>query len=68
MGVAAGSEHTVHLKADGTVWAAGRNHGGRLGDGTTTNRTNPVQVVDESGNPAERSGGDLRGRFITRCI
>ena len=51
VGVAAGSSYTVYLKGDGTVWAAGRNHFGQLGDGTTTNRTNPVQVVDVSGNP-----------------
>ena len=51
VGVAAGSSYTVYLKGDGTVWAAGRNHFGQLGDGTTTNRTNPVQVLDESGNP-----------------
>ena len=58
---AAGYAHTVYLKGDGTVWAAGWNNSGQLGDGTTTS-TNPVQVVDGSGNPAERGGGDLHGR------
>ena len=47
---ASGSSHTVYLKGDGTVWAAGYNFYGQLGDGTTTNRSNPVQVVDSSGN------------------
>ena len=47
----AGYYHTVYLKGDGTVWAAGYNIAGQLGDGTTTQRTNPVQVVDGSGNP-----------------
>lgn len=37
--------HTVFLKSNGTVWATGSNNNGQLGDGTTTNRTSPVQVV-----------------------
>jgi len=50
VGIAAGQYHTVYLKEDGSVWAAGGNNYGQLGDGTTTQRTNPVQVVDGSGN------------------
>jgi alpha-tubulin suppressor-like RCC1 family protein len=42
--VAAGQEHTVILKSDGTVWTVGTNSSGQLGDGTTTPRTEPVQV------------------------
>ncbi|SBW20036.1 chromosome condensation regulator RCC1 [Candidatus Protofrankia californiensis] len=33
------------LRRDGTVWAWGGNNFGQLGDGTTTDRTTPVQVV-----------------------
>jgi len=32
------------LRADGKVWAWGRNNSGQLGDGTTTTRSVPVQV------------------------
>src|SRR5882672_170511 len=32
--VAAGNSHTLALKADGTLWAWGENHGWQLGDGT----------------------------------
>jgi len=46
--VAAGLEHTVALREDGTVWAWGVNHRGQLGDGTTTNRNTPIQVQDLS--------------------
>ncbi|MDG4551260.1 MAG: hypothetical protein P9G45_12725 [Candidatus Contendobacter sp.] len=41
--------HTVALKGDGTVWAWGRNKEGQLGDGTTTDRTAPVQVLGSGG-------------------
>ncbi len=39
--VAAGIEHTVALRRDGTLWAWGYNHYGQLGDGTTTNQSQP---------------------------
>lgn len=42
--IAAGSVHTLAVKNDGTLWAWGTNAFGQLGDGTTTNRTTPVQV------------------------
>lgn len=33
--VAAGADHVLAVRADGTVWAAGQNTHGQLGDGTT---------------------------------
>jgi alpha-tubulin suppressor-like RCC1 family protein len=42
--VSAGGYHTLALKSDGTVWSWGLNSYGQLGDGTTTQRTSPVQV------------------------
>ncbi|MDR1775379.1 MAG: InlB B-repeat-containing protein, partial [Actinomycetes bacterium] len=41
---AAGSAHIVVIRDDGTLWAWGRNDYGKLGDGSTTTRTYPVQV------------------------
>jgi M6 family metalloprotease-like protein/uncharacterized repeat protein (TIGR02543 family) len=41
--------HTLSLKADGTVWAWGYNFNGQLGDGSTTDRSSPVQVSGLSG-------------------
>lgn len=43
--LAAGSNHTIALKSDGTVWAWGYNDSGQLGDSTTTKSSVPVQVV-----------------------
>jgi hypothetical protein len=37
------------VKSDGTVWAWGGNSSGQLGDGTFTDRVNPVQVSGLSG-------------------
>ena len=42
--IAYGGTHLLALKPDGTVWALGDNAFGQLGDGTTTNRSTPVQV------------------------
>jgi alpha-tubulin suppressor-like RCC1 family protein len=47
---AAGAEgHALALRSNGTVWAWGSNDFGKLGDGTTTDRSGPVQVVGPAG-------------------
>jgi alpha-tubulin suppressor-like RCC1 family protein len=43
-----GISHTLLVTADGSVWAFGTNSYGQLGDGTTTDRDQPVQVLDLS--------------------
>ncbi|AEC03050.1 fimbrillin family protein [Parasphaerochaeta coccoides] len=47
--VSAGSNHTMILKKDGTLWAMGYNYFGQLGDDTTDNKSTPVQVKDDAG-------------------
>lgn len=42
--VAAGHSHTLGIKSDGTLWAWGLNDRGQLGDGTTINKNEPVQI------------------------
>ncbi len=49
--VAAGSDHTLALKSDGSVWAWGDNSAGQLGDGSTTSSKQPVQVMAAPGTP-----------------
>jgi len=49
--IAAGENHTVALRSDGTVWAWGANFAGQLGDGTggdwdTPSSPVPVQVLN----------------------
>ena len=41
----AGAQDSFGLRTNGTLWAWGNNGTGRLGDGTTTNRSSPVSVV-----------------------
>lgn len=42
--LSAGNEHSLFLKADGSVWATGQNGSGQLGLGSTTSQPVPVQV------------------------
>src|SRR5688572_14494123 len=59
--VDAGTAHGLARKADGTVWAWGKNGLGQLGDGTRTTRLAPVAVGADSpvtGVAALAAGGD----------
>ena len=48
VGVAAGSDHSVSVRRDGSVWTWGRNLEGQLGIGTTSQSRIPVQVPNFS--------------------
>jgi len=54
--IAAGWDHCVAVKNDGTVWAWGRNNNGQLGNNSTTSRNVPVQVSGLSGISAVGAG------------
>jgi len=47
--VSCGEYFSTALNKNGMVWAWGENRFGQLGDGTMTNRANPVQVLGEDG-------------------
>jgi alpha-tubulin suppressor-like RCC1 family protein len=47
--IAAGANHTMALKSNGTVWAAGYGRLGQLGTGAFTDSSTPVQVIKVSG-------------------
>lgn len=54
--IAAGSNHSLALKSDGSVWGWGTNGSGQLGDGTMANRLTPVQVSGLTGVEAIAAG------------
>ncbi|WP_255203865.1 RCC1 repeat-containing protein [Myxococcus sp. AM011] len=56
--VAAGTYHSMVLRADGSVWTWGVNDNGQLGDGSFTHTNWPVQVHGLSGVKAVAAGGD----------
>jgi alpha-tubulin suppressor-like RCC1 family protein len=43
--VSAGNLHSLGVRQNGTAWAWGSNCYGRLGDGTSTDKSSPVSVV-----------------------
>jgi alpha-tubulin suppressor-like RCC1 family protein len=43
--IAAGSEHSLFLKSDGSLWATGGNLFSQLGDGTNNSTNRPEQIV-----------------------
>ena len=43
--VSAGGNTTAAIKTDGTLWVWGYNYSGQLGDGTTVDKSSPVQTV-----------------------
>jgi large repetitive protein len=54
--IAAGEDHCLALRRDGTVWAWGSNVDGQLGDGTTTFSEFPIRVPALTGVTAIAAG------------
>jgi uncharacterized repeat protein (TIGR02543 family) len=63
MAVASGETHSIFLKADGTVWTAGMNNLGALGDGTWSDQAIPVQIMSLGMmlNATSTTGGSVTG-------
>jgi alpha-tubulin suppressor-like RCC1 family protein len=60
--IAAGYEHSLFLKSDGSLWAMGDNFSGELGDGTTDSGnyyTNKPEQILPSGVTAIAAGADF---------
>lgn len=58
--IAAGADHTLALKSDGTVWAWGANVNGQLGNGKITfGSVSPAQVTGLTGISAIATGAGM---------
>ena len=72
-GIDAGLYHTLYIKKDGTLWSAGYNNNGQLGDGTTDTRSTPAKVASDviqaaSGNVVIRVEGEEHRFVFSRSI
>jgi hypothetical protein len=66
--IAAGSDHSLALKSDGTIVAWGANAAGQLGDGTNTQRLTPVAVGSLSGVSAITAGSAFSAALRTNAM
>ena len=60
--VAAGADHSLFLKADGTLWAVGYNGDGELGDGTNIDKQLPECVAS---NVVAVAAGEWHSLYLT---
>jgi alpha-tubulin suppressor-like RCC1 family protein len=66
--VAAATDHTVAVDAEGRMWAWGANPWGQLGDGTTERRLTPVLVAGLDHVVAVAAGGYHSARSCSTIL
>jgi len=57
--ISSGPEHVGAIKNAGTAWLWGRNNYGQVGDGTTINRSSPVQTISGTSTWGSIATGDM---------
>jgi len=65
--IATGYRHTCAALSDGSAWCWGYNHYGQLGDGNTSRRYTPTQVVGSGGSGYLSSVLDISGGYYHTC-
>jgi alpha-tubulin suppressor-like RCC1 family protein len=60
--IAAGGDHSLFLKSDGSLWAMGNNSNGQLGDGTFNNTNQPEQIM--ASNITAIAAGSFHSLFL----
>ena len=45
--VSSGTNHTMAITSDGTLWGWGSNNAGQVGDNTTIDRSSPVEIMSD---------------------
>jgi alpha-tubulin suppressor-like RCC1 family protein len=63
--IAAGDQHSVALRSDGTVWAWGGDSTGQLGYGTTDNHSTAQTVIGITGTVVAVAAGGLSSSALT---
>ena len=63
--VSAGTFHNLGVTSSGIAWAWGFNGEGRLGDGTTANKSSPVSVIGGITNWSQVSAGSYHSLGVT---
>ncbi|MEU7023836.1 Ig-like domain repeat protein [Streptomyces sp. NPDC046203] len=63
--LAAGAGHSLALTSTGSVYAWGLNGSGQLGDGTTTDRHTPVQILPAGSGIAALTAGAIHSLLMT---
>lgn len=65
---AVGTAHSIALKTDGSLWGAGLNACGEIGDGSTTASNSPVRESSSSTNWSKITAGSfISGGIKTDC-
>ena len=60
--IAAGGNHSLFIKSDGSLWAMGQNQNGQLGDGTYNNTNQPEEIV--TSNVTAIAAGNYHSLFL----
>lgn len=62
--IAANGNSSAAIRSDGTLWTWGANKSSQLGDGTSTNKTTPIQVIRGESDPEYDNREDNSNYYV----